>query len=122
TFTPRNGLGQGLRRLTKSSAFQKLQIKVLRQNITKAQKLAHRHGIKSAAGVAITADLANQWGEQGATRWLSHQSGTSNEAARLHSIVSAVNSASQYGARYRSDLQKAVANELSFTQPMQQCY
>lgn len=117
-FKPNNGLGKGLQQLTQSKAFQKLQVQVLRKNIVTAVKLAHKHGIHSAAGVAIAADLANQWGPAGADKWLGCHPKTNDEMVRLQAIVKAVNASSKYGARYQGDLQKAVANNLSFTQPL----
>lgn len=118
SFRPNNRLGKGLRRLTKSPEFQKMQVKALRQKISKAAKIARRHGIESSAGVALTADLANQWGDRGADRWLGrHAKADNSELARFQSVVAAVNAASKYGSRYKNDLDKAIANGLSFTEP-----
>lgn len=109
-----NWLGRGLQQLVQSQSFQKLQVHVLRQKVVKAAQIAKENGIRSSAGVAIYADLTNQWGEGGAKRFLKAASNQSTEYTKLKAIVDAVKNGSPYGSRYQEDLHKAQANGLDF--------
>lgn len=114
-FKRHNALGKGISVLSNSQTFQNAQLQMLRENIVRAAEISAHHNIESSAAVAIVADLMNQWGERGAHRFLPN--GMTDDSQIASQIVSAVERNSDYGARYRGDLKKAVANGLSFTEP-----
>jgi hypothetical protein len=104
---PNNWLGKGLKLLVKSDSFAQLQIDLLRAKVRSSSEFAAAHGITSTLGVAIVADLRNQWGKGGAARFIKSASSCSNEATKLKVIVNKVDDTSIYGDRYRGDLEKA---------------
>jgi hypothetical protein len=106
-FKRNNWLGKGLKLLVKSDSFAELQIEILRDKVRASSEFAAAHGIKSTLGVAIVADLTNQWGRGGAARFIKSAGQVDDEAAKLKKIVSKVDSTSAYGDRYKGDLEKA---------------
>jgi hypothetical protein len=106
-FKPNNWLGKGLKMLAKSESFAELQIDWLRDKVRSSSEFAAAHGIKSTLGVAIVADLTNQWGKGGAARFIRSVGDAPDEATMVKSIVNQVDESSIYGNRYRGDLEKA---------------
>jgi hypothetical protein len=116
-FSPKNSLGHGLQRLVQSRLFQQLQIAVLRHKVTSAAVVAADYGITCTAGVAVCADLTNQWGCGGARRFLRAAQSANSQNEKVTAIVAAVTKGSQYGSRYQADLHKFQGNGLSFNEP-----
>lgn len=114
-FSRRNGLGKSMLMLANSPTFQNVQLAVLRENIVHAAEISAQHNIESSAGVALVADLVNQWGERGAHRFI--PDGIAEDRQIASQIVAEVETQSPYGERYREDLNKAIADGLSFNEP-----
>jgi len=114
-FSPKNALGKGLCKLVHSDLFQKLQVAVLRRKVVRAAELAAGYGITSSAGVAVCADLANQWGFGGARRFLQAADSMQSEGGKVKAIVKAVCRYSPYDSRYQCDLEKIEGNNLSYS-------
>lgn len=106
-FKPNNWLGKGLQFLAKKDSFAELQIDWLRDKVKSSSEFAAEHGITSTLGVAIVADLTNQWGRGGAARFIKAVGDKPDEATKVKSIVNVVENSSIYGDRYRGDLEKA---------------
>jgi hypothetical protein len=116
TFSKKNSLGKGLKELVKSDLFQRLQIAMLRRKVLKAAELASVYGITSTAGVAVCADLTNQWGANGAHRFLKAAQTQTSEDEKVKAVVDAVCRYSAYDSRYQSDLRKLEPNSLSYNE------
>jgi hypothetical protein len=114
-FSPKNALGKGLCKLVHSEIFQKLQVEILRRKVVRAAELAANYGITSSAGVAVTADLANQWGFSGARRFLHAADTMRSENGKVRAVVNAVCRYSSYDSRYHCDLEKIEGNNLSYS-------
>jgi hypothetical protein len=117
SFSPKNSLGKGLKKLVHNPVFLKLQLALLRHKVARAADVAAEYGIHSTAGVAVCADLINQWGPGGAQRWLQAAYTMQSEGGKVKAIVNAVRNRSPYGDRYTDDLEKIAGNGLSYDQP-----
>jgi hypothetical protein len=106
-FSPDNWLGRGLLQLAETDSFRETQISMLRTRIVKVAGIAREHGLKSRLGLALCADLANQWGRRGCKKFLRAGLEEPNESLKVKAIVNAVDSETKYGARYLGDLEKA---------------
>lgn len=115
-FSPKNSLGKGLQKIVHSNLFQKFQVAILRHKVNKAAEVAANYGITSTAGVAVCADLTNQWGRAGAKRFLKAADAMQSQGGKVSAIVMAVSKGSQYGSRYQQDLQKVQGDELSLSE------
>lgn len=113
-FLPGNALGRGLKKLVSSRLFVKVQVVALRRKVVKAAELASDYGITSTAGVAVCADLANQWGQSGARRFLQAAHSMRSQGGKVKAVVNAVCCSSPYKSRYLSDLEKLRPDCLSF--------
>ncbi|MBS2007057.1 MAG: hypothetical protein JST01_08450 [Cyanobacteria bacterium SZAS TMP-1] len=113
-FNPHNELGKGLMALVQNPAFQQLQLDQVRAKIQEAAPIAQSHGVTSEAGVALVADLINQFGEGGANRFLGAADRVSGQEEKARAIARAVHANSKYGGRYLADMQKMDSAGLSF--------
>jgi hypothetical protein len=118
-FSPNNELGKDLENLVQNPAFQQLQLDQLRAKIQEASSVAGQHGVTSEAGVALVADLINQFGEGGANRFLPAADGEQDQEGKARAIASAVRNHSRYGGRYVADLGKMDSAGLSFDRQME---
>jgi hypothetical protein len=117
-FSPNNQLGKELEQLVQNPAFQQLQLNEVRGKIQEATGVAQKHGVTSEAGVALVADVINQFGSAGANRFLAAADGYSDQQQKAQAIAQAVRSGSKYGARYAADMNKMASAGLSFDTPM----
>ncbi|MBU6452271.1 MAG: hypothetical protein KGS72_10860 [Cyanobacteria bacterium REEB67] len=115
-FNPHNQLGKELEQLVQNPAFQQLQLDQVRAKIQEAAPVAQQHGITSEAGVALVADLTNQFGAAGANRFLGAADSIppSDQEGKARAIARAVNNHTQYGGRYLADIGKMNSAGLSF--------
>jgi hypothetical protein len=115
-FNPHNQLGKELEQLVQNPAFQQLQLDQVRAKIQEAAPVAQQHGITSEAGVALVADLTNQFGAGGANRFLGAADSipSSDQEGKARAVARAVNNHTQYGGRYLADLGKMNSAGLSF--------
>jgi hypothetical protein len=117
-FSPNNELGKELEQLVQNPQFQQLQLDQLRGKIQEADGVAQQHGVTSEAGVALVADLINQFGSAGANKFLGTADGVSDQQEKARAIARAVQDHSRYGARYAADMGKMASAGLSFDKPM----
>jgi len=114
-FRPGNQLGQELEQLVQDPTFQELQLNQLRSKIDEASQIAKQHGVTSEAGVALVADVINQFGEGGANGFLRAADGITDQEEKARAIARSVQNHSRYGGRYAADMNGKVAqNSLSF--------
>ena len=113
-FNSHNELGKELEQLVQNPAFQQLQLDQIRGKIQEAAPVAQEHGITSEAGVALVADLTNQFGSAGAARFLGAADGVQDQEGKARAIARAVHNNSQYGGRYAADIGKMNSAGLSF--------
>jgi|GEM_PF-3689796 len=113
-FNPHNELGQGLMKLVQNPAFQQLQLDQVREKIQEAAPVAQQHGVTSEAGVALVADLINQFGAGGANRFLGAADSVQGQEEKARAIAHAVRQGSKYGGRYLADMNKMSSAGLSF--------
>ncbi len=118
-FTPNNELGKDLEKLVQSPIFQGLELKILRQKVETASQVAKTVGVTSTEGVALVADMINQFGESGASSFIHAATGSSGQEQKITAMVDAVVHGSKYGARYVADVKKASKFDLSASQTFQ---
>ena len=121
-FSPGNALGRGLKKLVNSELFARVQVVALRRKVVEAADLASDYGITSSAGVAVCADLANQYGQGGARRFLQAAHKMRSQGGKVKAVVNAICRESSYKTRYLSDLQKVGPNLLSFNDTFNRDY
>ncbi len=112
-FAPNNELGKDLEKLVQSSVFQGLELKILRAKVETASQIAKSVGVTSTEGVAIVADMINQFGQSGASRFIDAANHCQGQAQKIEAMVEAVSAGSKYGARYVADMHKASHFNLS---------
>ncbi len=88
-FSPRNDLGRAMVRAVNEPEFQRAQVTLVREHVQRAAEIARGLGIKSTMGVALVADLTNQFGEGGALKYLRQARGRHSEEAKITAIARA---------------------------------
>lgn len=85
-FSPNNELGRAMVAAVNDPEMQKAQLGLLRNHVARASDIARGLGIKSTMGVALVADLTNQFGEGGAMKYLRSAHGRVSEADKIRTI------------------------------------
>lgn len=88
-FSPRNDLGRAMVKAVNEPEFQRAQVTLVREHVERAAEIARGLGIKSTMGVALVADLTNQFGEGGALKYLRQARGRHSEEAKISAIARA---------------------------------
>lgn len=88
-FSPRNELGRAMQAAIKDPEFQRTQVTLVREHVVRAAEIAQGLGIKSTMGVALVADLTNQFGEGGAVKYLRQAHNRRGEEAKISAIARA---------------------------------
>lgn len=101
-FSPRNELGRDMQAALREPDFQRVQVVMLREHVMRANEIARNLGIKSTLGVALIADLTNQYGEAGALGFLSQARRRRGEVNKIQAIANASNGESFRAGRYSS--------------------
>lgn len=99
-FSPRNELGRHMQAALLEPDFQRVQVVMLREHVMRANEIARSLGIKSTLGVALIADLTNQYGEAGALGFLSQARRRRGEVNKIQAIANASNGESFRAGRY----------------------
>lgn len=88
-FSPRNELGRSMQMAVREPEFQRTQVKMVREHVVRSAETARQLGIKSTMGVALVADLTNQFGEAGAIKYLRQANYRRGEEAKISAIARA---------------------------------
>jgi hypothetical protein len=88
-FAPGNELGRAMQAAVREPAFQRVQVMMVREHVERAAEIAKGLGIQSTMGVALVADLTNQFGEGGALKYLRQARGRHGEEAKVAAIARA---------------------------------
>lgn len=88
-FSKDNELGRMMQEAINQPEFQKVQLNMIREKVAHASDIAKQHGVESTLGVAIFADLINQCGQGGASKFFKAALNHSNEQDKIRAVVSA---------------------------------
>lgn len=88
-FSPRNELGRAMQAAISDPEFQRTQVTMVREHVVRAAEIAQGLGIRSTMGVALVADLTNQFGEGGALKYLRQAHNRRGEEAKIVAIARA---------------------------------
>lgn len=97
-FSRNNELGRAMQRAVNDPELQKPQLDLTREHVRRAAEMARQMGIKSTMGVALVADLTNQFGEGGAMKYLRQARGRHSEEDKIRAVANS----SRYGHSHRA--------------------
>lgn len=97
-FSRNNELGRAMQRAVNDPELQKPQLDLTREHVRRAAEMARQMGIKSTMGVALVADLTNQFGEGGAMKYLRQARGRHSEEDKIRAVANS----SRHGHSHRA--------------------
>lgn len=97
-FSPNNELGRAMQRAVNDPELQKAQLDLTREHVRRAAEMARRMGIRSTMGVALVADLTNQFGEGGAMKYLRQARGRHSEEDKIRAVANSSRSGHSHRA------------------------
>ncbi|MBK9773289.1 MAG: hypothetical protein IPP57_21145 [Candidatus Obscuribacter sp.] len=97
-FSRNNELGRAMQRAVNDPELQKPQLELTREHVRRAAEMARQMGIKSTMGVALVADLTNQFGEGGAMKYLRQARGHHSEEDKIRAVANS----SRHGHSHRA--------------------